>query len=125
MKVDATVKKETIYIASWCAVLSLLMQAVFLILKYWDYTVLLGNLWGYIGAVANFFLMGLTVQKAVTKSEEEARKTIKLSHTLRSMFILIVAVIGISVPVFNMWAAIIPLLFPRIAIMFRSFSLKK
>lgn len=125
MKVDATVKKETIYIASWCAVLSLLMQAVFLILKYWDYTVLLGNLWGYIGAVANFFLMGLTVQKAVTKTEEEARKTIKLSHTLRSMFILIVAVIGISVPVFNMWAAIIPLLFPRIAILFRSFSLKK
>ncbi|MBQ1186334.1 MAG: ATP synthase subunit I [Clostridia bacterium] len=125
MKVDATVKKETIYIASWCAVLSLLMQAVFLILKYWDCTVLLGNLWGYIGAVANFFLMGLTVQKAVTKTEEEARKTIKLSHTLRSMFILIVAVIGVSVPVFNMWAAIIPLLFPRIAILFRSFSLKK
>ena len=125
MKVDATVKKETVYIASWCAILSVLMQAVFLILKYWDYTVLLGNLWGYIGAVANFFLMGLTVQKAVTKSEEEARKTIKLSHTLRSMFILIVAVIGVSVPVFNMWAAIIPLLFPRIAILFRSFSLKK
>lgn len=125
MKVDATVKKETIYIASWCAVLSLLMQAVFLILKYWDYTVLLGNLWGYIGAVANFFLMGLTVQKAVTKTEEEARKLIKTSQTLRNMFILIIAVVGITVPFLNMWAAIIPLLFPRIAILFRSISLKK
>ncbi|MBQ5910780.1 MAG: ATP synthase subunit I [Clostridia bacterium] len=125
MKVDETVKKETLYIAAWCAVLSVLMQAVFLVIGYWDYTVLLGNLWGYSGAVANFFLMGLTVQKAVTKTEEEARKTIKLSQTLRNMFILIIAVVGITVPFFNMWAAIIPLLFPRIAILFRSFSLKK
>ena len=125
MKVDETVTKETIYIAAFSAVLSVLMQAVFLIIGQWHFSVLLGNLWGYAAAVANFFLLGITVQKAVTKNEEEARKTIKLSHTLRNMMILIVAVIGIVVPVFNTWASIIPLFFPRISIFFRGFSKNK
>ena len=125
MKVDITVKKETINIAVWCTVFSVFMQAVFLVIGYWDFSVLLGNLWGCITAVAHFFLMGLTVQKAVTKSEEEARKLVKTSATLRNMFILIMVVIGITVPIFNMWAVIIPLLFPRISIFLRGFKKQK
>ena len=119
MKVDKTVKKETLYIACFSVVLSMLMQSVFLIIGQWHYSVLLGNLWGYAAAVSNFLLLGLTVQKAVTKEPEEAKKLIKLSHTLRNMLILIVAVIGIVVPFINTWASIIPLLFPRISILFR------
>ena len=119
MKVDKTVKKETLYIACFSVVLSMLMQSVFLIIGQWHYSVILGNLWGYAAAVLNFFLLGLTVQKAVTKEPEEAKKLIKLSHTLRNMLILIVAVIGIVVPFFNTWASIIPLLVPRISILFR------
>ena len=65
-KVDGTVRKETIYIAAAVLILSMLMQAVFLIIKQWDYTVLLGNLLGGGVAVLNFFLMGLTVQKATS-----------------------------------------------------------
>ena len=119
MKVDKTVKKETLYIACFGAVLSMLMQSVFLIIGQWHYSVLLGNLWGYAAGTSNFLLLGLTVQKAVTKDEEEARKLIKLSHTLRNMLILVVAVVGIVVPFFNTWASIIPLFFPRISILFR------
>ena len=119
MKVDKTVKKETLYVACFSVVLSMLMQSVFLIIGQWHYSVILGNLWGFAAAVLNFFLLGLTVQKAVTKEPEEAKKLIKLSHTLRNMLILIVAVIGIVVPFFNTWASIIPLLFPRISILFR------
>ena len=81
MQVDKTVKKETIYIAVWCAVLSVLMQAVFLIVGHWHFSVLLGNLWGVIAAVSNFFLMGLTVQNAVTKNEEEATALYPISGT--------------------------------------------
>ena len=125
MKVDSTVKKETLFIASWCAVFSILMQAVFLVLGYWSVSVLLGNLWGITSAVANFFFMGLAVQKAVTQSEEDARTTIKLSHTLRNMFVLIMAVIGIVVPFFNTWTVIIPLFFPRISIFIRGFRKDK
>lgn len=125
MKVDKTVKKETLYIAALSGVLSLLMQAVFLVIGQWHFSVFLGNLWGYAAAVGNFFLMGLTVQKAVLKDEEEAKKTIKISHTLRNMLILVVAVIGIVIPFFNTWTVIIPLFFPRIAIFFRGFNKNK
>ena len=45
-KVDAVVMKETRYIAIAVLLCSMLMQAVFLIIGKWDYTVLLGNLLG-------------------------------------------------------------------------------
>ena len=63
-KVDSTIIKETIFVASVTLVLSALMQSVFLIIGKWDYDVLLGNLLGGVAAVLNFFLMGLTVQWA-------------------------------------------------------------
>ena len=98
------------------------MQAVFLVIGYWHYSVLLGNLWGVVAAVSNFFLMGLTVQKAVTKNEEDAKALVKTSQTLRNMFMVIMAVVGIAVPFFNTWAVIIPLFFPRISILIRGFK---
>ncbi len=72
MKIDATVRRETIYIAVWVGILSLLMEAVFLIIGKWDYTVLLGNLLSGAVAVGNFFLMGYTVQKAVDHEQKRA-----------------------------------------------------
>ena len=64
MKVDATVKKETKYIAYFSFILSVLIQAVFVLLKSWDYTVLLGNILSLLVAIMNFYFMGITVQKA-------------------------------------------------------------
>ena len=45
---------------------SVVLQLVFFFLGKWDMTVFLGNLLGIVAGVLNFFLMGLTVQKAVT-----------------------------------------------------------
>ncbi len=118
-KVDKAVKAETIYIAVWVLILSALMQAVFLLIGRWDYTVLCGNLLGGGAAVLNFFLMGLGVQKAVTQDEQTARSTIKLSQTGRLMMMLGFAVIGLVVPVFHPIAVLVPMLFPRIAIALR------
>ena len=119
MKVDKTVIKETKYIASFVLILSVLMQAVFLMISKWDYTVLIGNLWGIIIAVGNFFVMGLFVQKAVTQDEKDARQTVKASQSLRMAGIFVLTVIGILVPFLNSIAVVIPLVFPRIAIMLR------
>jgi len=83
-KVDGTVRKETIYIAAAVLILSMLMQAVFLIIKRWDYTVLLGNLLGGGVAVLNFFLMGLTVQKATGEEEKRARTLMHTSQIVRT-----------------------------------------
>ncbi len=119
-KIDSTVRSETIYIAFWVIVLSAVVQAVFLIIEKWDYTVLLGNLLGGCLGVLNFFLMGITIQNAIAKEDEKAAKlTMKLSQGLRSLLLLVIAAAGVVLKYFNTWTVIIPLFFPRIAIMIR------
>ncbi len=118
-KLDPTVKQETQYIAGFVLLLSLLMQAVFLLIGKWDYTVLLGNVLSAAAAIANFLLLGLTVQRAVTKDEKDARSLMKLSQTYRLLGLLVIAVIGFAVPIFHPLAVVLPLLFPRIAIAVR------
>ena len=122
-KVNATVLKETRYIAVFSLVLSLLMQAVFLIvLRKFDYTVLLGNLLGLLAGVGNFFFMGLGVQKAVERDEKGAKNVLKFSQTARFFGIFVIAAIGIVLECFNTVAVIVPLFFPRIAIAARGFK---
>ena len=124
-KIDPTVVKETAYITAFTIIFSMLMQAVFLIVQKWDYTVLLGNLLGIIAVVLNFLLMGITVQNAVLKEEKDAKNLMKLSQTGRLFMMFVFALIGYLVPVFNAIAVVIPFLFPRIAIMLRPFFMKK
>ena len=119
--VDPTVKKESLYIASITGILSLLLQAGFLIARHWDYTVLLGNLLGGVTAAGNFFLMGITVQKAVAREKKPAADLMKLSQTMRLLMQLVVAVLGFALPCFNGYAVIIPLFFPRIGVTLRPF----
>ena len=112
--------RETVYIAAGVLILSVLMEAVFLVGGWWDITVLFGNLLGGFCAVLNFFLMGITVQKALAKEEKEARDVIKLSQTLRMFMQLAFAAVGFLIPsFFNVIAVLVSLLFPRIAIAFR------
>ncbi len=119
LKADSAVKRETKYIAYSCVILSLLMQAVFVILKRWDYTVILGNLLSLLVAVLNFYFMGITVQKAVNMDVNDAKKLIKSSQGLRNAGVFIAIVIGVIAPCFNTVAVIVPVFFPRIAVTFR------
>ena len=119
MKINATVKKETKYVALWVLILSALMEAVFLVLGKWDFTVLLGNLLGGGGAILNFLLMGLTVQKAVEKDEKDARSLLKLSQSYRLLLLAGIVILGILLPIFHTWAVIPCLVFPRISFLIR------
>lgn len=120
IQVDKTVKKETTYIVVWVLLLSLLMEAVFLVLGRWELSVLWGNLLSALAVSVNFFLMALGVQKALTKeSETEQKNVLKLSRTYRTLALLVIMVLGAVLPPFHLWATLIPLFFPRIAITFR------
>ncbi len=123
--IDPTVKKESLYIAAVTGILSLFLQAGFLIARHWDHTVLLGNLLGAVTAAGNFFLMAITVQKAVTREKKPAADLMKFSQTMRLLMQVVVAVLGFVLPCFNGYAVIIPLFFPRIAVMIRPFLDKK
>ena len=74
MKVEKVVKQETLYIGVCGLIFSILMQAVFLIGHWWNWSVLWGNLLGFGISWLNFFLMALTVQIAVAHSAEDAIK---------------------------------------------------
>ena len=118
-KIDATVRKETLFIAAFTLIFSAVMELVFLLLGYWSYKVALGNLLGFTAAVLNFFLMGYTVQQAVLLDEEGAKKKIRLSQSLRMLMLVGFAAAGCIFKCFNPIAVLLPLLFPRIAILFR------
>ena len=124
-KVDSTIIKETVYILAFTLIFSVLMQAVFLIIGKWNYTILLGNLLGGLAAVGNFFLMGLSVQSALGKDEKDAKSPMKVSQMLRTLLLFIVAVVGHVAPCFNLLAVVIPYIFPRIAIALRPLFEKK
>ena len=122
-KINDTVLKETRYIAVFSLVLSLLMQAVFLIvLRRFDYTVLLGNLLGLLTSVGNFFFMGIGVQKAVEKDEKVAKNILRISQTARFFGIFVITMTGVLLSCFNTVAVIVPLFFPRIAIAAKQFK---
>lgn len=125
MKIDKTVIKETKYIAAFVVIFSLLMQAVFLVISKWDYTVLLGNVWGAALAVGNFFAMGLYVQKAVTQEEKDAKQTIKMSQSVRFAALVLLTGVGVVIPFFNWIAVVAPLVFPSFAIFLRPIIDKK
>lgn len=122
-RIDPTVRRETKYILLWVLVLSALLQAVFLVLRRWDIMVLAGNALSGAAVVLNFFLMGVTVQAALEKDEKEAKTAVKLSQMYRMLFLIVIVALGAAF--LNLWAVIIPLFFPRVAISLRPLFDKK
>jgi hypothetical protein len=127
-RIDSVALKETGFVALVSLILSVFMQSVFLALDYWfpsvwDYSVILGNLLGYIASVGNFFLMCLTVVKAVNKEPKDASNLMRLSQSLRILMLFAVALIAflidLKVGCFNIIALVIPYFFPRIAVIIR------
>ena len=124
-KIDPGVRKETQYIACWVVILSVLLQAVFLVIGRWTLPVLFGNLLSAVASILNFLGIGFTVQRAVEKEEKDAKQLIKLSGMVRTFLMFLVLLVGVLLPVFSTWTVLIPLIFPRIAIAFRPLLEKK
>ena len=117
---DPAVKKETGYIAVWTVLLSLIMEAVFLVAGAWDLSVLFGNLGGAAAAVGSFFLLAVTVSRAVSSgSPDKAAQRVKASAGLRLIGMGGFCALLIGVFHTNVYATVIPLLFPRIGLLFR------
>ncbi len=126
MKIDKTVKRETLVILFGMLILSALEQSVFLIIRKWDLTVLFANLLTGGTMVLNFFLMGLTVQKALEHTSEDAKKMMKASQSLRFLMLIVVLAVGAVLPrAFELFALLPPLLFNRITITVHKLALAK
>ena len=126
MRIDPTVKKETLYISIVTLIMSMLMQSVYLIIGRWGIGVLFGNLLGAGIGILNFFLLGLSVQKAVSEDEKKAKEIMRVSHTVRFAGIIVLIAVSLIFPkVFDIVATIISLLFASTAVFFRQIFAKK
>ena len=110
MKLQSAVKKETVAVAAGtgigCAVLIVLFLIMYLIFPEssvkFDYRVVLGALCGGAVAVANFFLMALTVQSVVNvTNRDDALRMMRVSYRNRMLMRgiwIIVAIIPLFIP---------------------------
>lgn len=128
MKLQEAVKKETVAVAAGtgigCIALILLFLVFYLIFPEsavkFDYRVVLGALCGGAVAVANFFLMALTVQSVVNvENKEDALRMMRVSYRNRMLMRGVWIVIAIFAPIFHYAAGIIPLFFPSLVIKIR------
>ena len=122
---DPTIKRDTKYIAMVVVILTVLMEAVFLIIGKWNVTVLFGGLLGAATAMLNFVLMALGVQKSLEKEEKDAKSAMKVSHSMRMLMMVVICAIAAMLPgVFNLAATVIPLLFPSVGARFHGKFIK-
>ena len=114
------IKKLSIYVL----VMTVIMVGVFAACGYFDMSVIYGAILGYAAAMANFILLAITLSKSLGKAEH-ATRTMGLSYVLRMIMIAAAVMIAITSPFFNYVAAVIPLVFPRFAIMIMNLRKKK
>ena len=117
MKLQPAVKKETAHIALGTAAGVAVMLGAFAALGRFDLTVAAGGLAGGAVAVANFLLLGLTVQKITGEANaERGQKLMQFSYSMRMLLMALWLILAVSLPVFHWVAAALPLLFPRLTI---------
>lgn len=151
MKIQPTVRQETLRIAKGTSIFTIVMLLVFALLNKFDLTVLWGALLGSFTAVFNFFLLGLSVQKAAdmmkgvefppepeeTEDGEEtsappappevaqAKQRMQVSYTFRMIMLAAVGILGLTLPCFHAVATVVPFLFPRLIIYIWNMNNKK
>ncbi len=117
MKLQPAVKKETAHIAVGTAAGVAVMLAVFALIGRADWGVVVSGLLGGVLAVANFLLLGVTVQRVANQSDEgRGRKMMQFSYNMRMLLLVLWLILAVAVPFFNWVAAMIPLLLPRLTI---------
>lgn len=122
MKLQPASQKELARIGVGTLLCTAAMLVVFALLGFaglvkFDYTVWLGALGGAVVAILNFAILCLTVQKVAAMADDpNQRARVQLSYNGRLMFQAAWCVIAYLAPCFQVFAAVLPLLFPRIVI---------
>lgn len=129
MKPDRTVLQQTARLAVGTAILATLMLAVYAVLGRFNLRVLGGALFTSALGIANFFLMGLTVQGIAERAAEKQRDETEMAHfttqmenrmrlskNLRMIALFALIVVGMKLFGFDPLASILPIAFPTVVI---------
>lgn len=83
--------------------------------------ILIGVIYGCVFVSLNFFYLAFSVKKSVEKDEKQAKAYMSSGYTLRMLLTAAMVVVAAKVEWIHIWAAIVPLLFQRIAVHILSF----
>ena len=126
MKIDAVIWREVRFVAVGTAFFSALLQLVYLAIGAWAPSVLLGTLLSAFAGIANFLLLGVSVQQALALGDPDgAKASLKLSQMLRMFGMLAVLAVGVILDCFSTVAVIVSIFFPRMTLVVRQAVLAK
>ena len=116
-KPQQSIVKETKRIGVGTVIMLVVMLAVYAVLGKFTVGVLLGGLLGSAYAIFNFFLLGMTLQKAASMTDQQmAHMKVRSSYSTRMIGMLILAVVAFALPFVEGISCLIALLFPRATI---------
>lgn len=116
-KPQQSIVKETKRIAAGTVIMLVVMLAVYAVLGKFTVGVLLGGLLGSAYAIFNFFMLGMTLQKAASMTDQQmAHMKVRSSYSTRMIGMLILAVVAFALPFVEGIPCLIALLFPRATI---------
>lgn len=116
-KPQQSIVKETKRIGVGTVIMLVVMLAVYAVLDKFTVGVLLGGLLGSAYAIFNFFMLGMTLQKAASMTDQQmAHMKVRSSYSTRMIGMLILAVVAFALPFVEGIPCLIALLFPRATI---------
>ena len=111
-----SVYKEALKVSAIIFILGIIEFILFTLFMSPRLDIFLGVLYGCTFTSLNFFDLAYCVKKAVEKEEEKAAKAYMAStYSSRVLFLGVMLFIAAKVQYIYFWAAVIPLLFQRIA----------
>ena len=116
-KPQQSIVKETKRIAVGTVIMLVVMLAIYAVLGKFTVGVLLGGLLGSAYAIFNFFMLGMTLQKAASMTDQQmAHMKVRSSYSTRMIGMLVLAVVAFALPFVEGIPCLIALLFPRATI---------
>lgn len=103
----------------WFLVVNAVYFALLLILFFasgFDYTLLLGGVWGNLVCMGNFWLMGKSAEKALRRNAKSAQSYMNTMYCLRYLGLFLAMTIAGVAPFMNLITAAVPLFFPKLII---------
>ncbi len=103
----------------WFLVVNAVYFALLLVLFFasgFDYTLLLGGVWGNFACVGNFWLMGRSAEKALRRSAKSAQSYMNTMYCLRYLGLFLTMTTAGVAPFMNLITAAVPLFFPKLII---------
>ena len=120
--------KQTAVMLAWHLVAAAGICGIFALLGYFDRSVLIGSIAGTCIAVANFFLMSMSVMiaadKAAAQDVKGGQSTMKLSFSGRLVFMAVMLFIFAKSGLCNVLALVLPLALTRPILTFIEFFRK-